>query len=264
MYSDPDGTLILGSSIVANNSGPYSSNGIDIDGSVQSADYNLIERVNGATITGPQGHHVPAGTDPAIGSLADNGGGTLTHALQSGSAAIDAGTCQDGGGSVISADQRGRIRPQGLSCDIGAYESPGPHLSIEKSTESALVKASEVITYSLIVRNLGDGVAEGATVSDTLPSGLALAGAVDLAPESAGTLGTLPAVVTGLTVGAEESVTVTLPVTVEAGLETGTTITNTAAVTDWGGNGPSTDSDTIVVTSDTHTVFIPLLLRAAP
>jgi predicted outer membrane repeat protein len=56
--------------------------------------------------------------DPLLGPLADNGGPTMTHGLLSGSPAIDAGDdalCPD-------VDQRGVTRPQGLHCDIGAYE----------------------------------------------------------------------------------------------------------------------------------------------
>jgi hypothetical protein len=58
------------------------------------------------------------GSDPNLGPLADNGGATQTHALLSGSPAIDAGdnsTCP-------ATDQRGVARPQGSACDIGAYE----------------------------------------------------------------------------------------------------------------------------------------------
>jgi predicted outer membrane repeat protein len=64
-------------------------------------------------------------TDPLIGPLADNGGpvsglgeATLTHALLAGSPAIDAGSCVVG----VATDQRGVARPQGVGCDIGAYE----------------------------------------------------------------------------------------------------------------------------------------------
>jgi Right handed beta helix region len=54
--------------------------------------------------------------DPAIGALRNNGGPTQTHALLSGSPAIDAGfACE-------ATDQRGVARPQGPACDIGAYE----------------------------------------------------------------------------------------------------------------------------------------------
>jgi hypothetical protein len=49
--------------------------------------------------------------------LAGNGGPTKTHALLDGSAAIDAGTsCSE------ATDQRYVSRPQGKSCDLGAFE----------------------------------------------------------------------------------------------------------------------------------------------
>jgi hypothetical protein len=60
---------------------------------------------------------MPAYTgDAIIGPLADNGGGTFTHALLDGSPAIDAGT--DTG--CPTTDQRGRLRLG--TCDIGAFE----------------------------------------------------------------------------------------------------------------------------------------------
>ena len=63
--------------------------------------------------------------DPLLGPLADNGGPTKTHALLSGSPAVDAGMTF--APSVISTDQRGVARPQGVSFDIGAYEY-GPEI----------------------------------------------------------------------------------------------------------------------------------------
>ena len=63
-------------------------------------------------------------TDPLLLPLADNGGGTLTHALSPGSPAIDAAaTCPASG-----VDQRGVTRPidgdenGSVLCDVGAYE----------------------------------------------------------------------------------------------------------------------------------------------
>ncbi|MBI5304852.1 MAG: hypothetical protein HY868_22140 [Chloroflexi bacterium] len=55
-------------------------------------------------------------TNPLLGSLANNGGATQTHALLSGSPAINAG---DNNGCP-STDQRGQSRVG--TCDIGAYE----------------------------------------------------------------------------------------------------------------------------------------------
>ncbi len=65
------------------------------------------------------------GVDPLLGALADNGGSTLTHALQPGSPAIDAGTNTE----CPATDQRGIARPYDgdndntATCDIGAFEA---------------------------------------------------------------------------------------------------------------------------------------------
>jgi hypothetical protein len=61
--------------------------------------------------------------DPKLAALANNGGATQTMAIQTGSAAIDKGSCTDTSGATIATDQRGTARPIGLSCDVGAYES---------------------------------------------------------------------------------------------------------------------------------------------
>jgi len=63
--------------------------------------------------------------DANLGSLADNGGHTLTRALLPGSLAIDAVPVSD---CPLAADQRGQPRPGELpsaaaSCDIGAFEA---------------------------------------------------------------------------------------------------------------------------------------------
>lgn len=57
--------------------------------------------------------------DLELGSLADNGGPTQTHALLPGSAAVDTipePMCE------LDQDQRGVARPQGSACDAGAFE----------------------------------------------------------------------------------------------------------------------------------------------
>jgi hypothetical protein len=61
-------------------------------------------------------------TNPYLGTLANNGGLTLTYMPFPPSPAIDQGQCVAG----INTDQRGVNRPAGLSCDIGAVEyQPG-------------------------------------------------------------------------------------------------------------------------------------------
>lgn len=78
-----------------------------------------------------EGHNIEDGTscafeaegdlddDPKLGPLADNGGGTNTHALTTGSPAIDAADSE-----CPEIDQRGVERPRGQACDMGAFEAP--------------------------------------------------------------------------------------------------------------------------------------------
>jgi hypothetical protein len=114
MYNDGSASPRLTNTIVAN-----SSSGGDCDGPVNGASsYNLIEdatRACGLT-NGANGNLI--GQDPRLDPLANNGGATLTHALQPGSPALDAGA----NASCPATDQRGLPRPQGPNCDIGAVE----------------------------------------------------------------------------------------------------------------------------------------------
>jgi hypothetical protein len=78
-----------------------------------------------------------------LGPLADNGGPTLTHALLSGSPAMDAATSS----SCPSTDQRLETRPFGLRCDLGAYEASGSTLSLETTLEfTTVTPTSEFLT----------------------------------------------------------------------------------------------------------------------
>jgi len=112
------GTLSLKNTIVAGNAAGI---GNDISGSITSLGYNLIKNTSGAIFTATTGD-LAAGSDPKLGTVADNGGPTQTMALLFGSPAIDAGTCT----GAPSADQRGMPRPQNSSCDMGAYERGVP------------------------------------------------------------------------------------------------------------------------------------------
>ena len=63
-----------------------------------------------------------------LGDLLDNGGPTKTHALLTGSPAINAGNpevdggCTDSNNVPLTTDQRGFMRPVNSRCDIGAFE----------------------------------------------------------------------------------------------------------------------------------------------
>jgi hypothetical protein len=76
--------------------------------------------------------------DPKLGPLANNGGPTKTHALSPNSPALDAGTA-----CTETTDQRYVARPQGASCDLGAFEfndygtftiTVGPNVAVNART----------------------------------------------------------------------------------------------------------------------------------
>jgi len=90
-------------------------------------------------------------TDPLLGPLQDNGGPTKTHALLTGSPAIDKGTCTDLNNNTVATDQRGVTRPQGFGCDIGAYEYRPPYpfagffQPVDNSPTKNVVKAGAAV-----------------------------------------------------------------------------------------------------------------------
>ncbi len=116
------GTSNVKSSIIANNSLGTRGNpqGPDFCGILTSYGYNLIENTSNCIINGENQGNI-AGVDPNLGLLAYNGGPTMTHALLSGSPAINKGSCTDIERNIVRTDQRGHLRKSG-SCDIGAYE----------------------------------------------------------------------------------------------------------------------------------------------
>jgi CSLREA domain-containing protein len=103
-------TLIIGS-----------SSGDNCDASIISEGYNIdSDGTCGLEATGDLSN-----IDPKLGPLKNNGGSTFTHALLPDSPAIDGGNpagCTDNEGAAIPIDQRGRSRPWGERCDIGAFE----------------------------------------------------------------------------------------------------------------------------------------------
>jgi CSLREA domain-containing protein len=117
------GNTTLSNSIIANR--PSGSDCQVNFGMITDAGHNLDS--DGSCGLDPAKGSLP-NTDPLLGPLQDNGGPAWTHALLTGSPAIDEGdnaTCP-------STDQRGVLRPidgdwDGIAiCDIGSFEYDGP------------------------------------------------------------------------------------------------------------------------------------------
>jgi hypothetical protein len=104
--ANQQGIVIMGSTIVWGNAALYPassySNYPDVWGSYLGLSRNLIGVTNGSSGWSTQDL---IGVDPKLGPLLQNGGPTLSHALLTGSPAIDAGT-----NFGLSSDQRGQAR----------------------------------------------------------------------------------------------------------------------------------------------------------
>ncbi len=117
--------LVILNSIVAGNSAVIAPDLMVNRESALDVNYSLIGDTSESRITASTGVGNLLNVDPLIAPLADNGGGTLTHALYPTSPAIDAGN------STSIKDQRGRPRPfdlaslpntSGNGADMGAFE----------------------------------------------------------------------------------------------------------------------------------------------
>lgn len=119
VYND-GGSTDVRNTIVAGN--------YDLSNVTSHPDWSMNLRSEGYTLVGDTtgtilNQAVPStdilNADPALGTLADNGGDTQTHALSGSSPALDAvPTAQ----CTLPTDQRGVTRPQRSVCDMGAYE----------------------------------------------------------------------------------------------------------------------------------------------
>ncbi|MCQ3947989.1 MAG: hypothetical protein DPW21_15050, partial [Anaerolineae bacterium] len=175
IYNNLLATMNYSNTIIANSAaGGDCSNGGTIGANVN----NLVE--NGSCSPTFSG-------DPNLGPLQDNGGPTQTHALLTGSAAIDAGNaavCATA--PVNNLDQRGVARPQGAACDIGAYEyvdiTPPVVMSITRANTNPTNAASVdfTVTFSESVTGVDAGDFElttsgvtGASVASVSGSGAA-------------------------------------------------------------------------------------------
>lgn len=261
VYSTGADGFVMRNTIVANNQGPsQSADGRDIYGPVRSADFNLIEDISGAVVVGDTAHTITA-QDPMLGELRDNGGKTLTHAPALGSPVVDAGSCEDIAGRPVLVDQRDAVRPQGLACDMGAYESPGPHLSLTKSVDRQLAAPGGRIVFTIAVGNQGEADVGGGTISDTLPASLSLAGPIVLEPQTAGSIESFPEIVRELEIPPGGRVTVTFPVTVSVALHSGVRITNTATAASPANAGVAMGSCGFLIATDYHTLYLPMVMK---
>ena len=123
IYNNGAGPINITNSIVALNNAPT---GTDLRNIISSQGHNIVGSLDGATITAASGDQFGVtAAQLKLGALADHGGTTRTHALLSGSPAIDAGDTTAAVNFDLATDQRGHARYIGSAIDIGAYEAGG-------------------------------------------------------------------------------------------------------------------------------------------
>ncbi len=154
--------------------------------------------------------------------------------------------------------------------DMGAYEYQP--LTLLKTVNSSTPEPGQRITYTIQATNWLTTTITGATISDTLPAGVTLAGPITLDPPGAGLVqGSPPLLVHNLTITGGQRITITFPVTVNMGLAAGTAITNTAVLTAPGIITPITNQVRILIANvppiaanDAYTTTegIPLVIAA--
>jgi hypothetical protein len=123
----------------------------DCSGSITDAGYNLADD---ETCGFTAANNSQSGVDPELGPLKNNGGPTETQAPGPDSPALDQIPMDTLAGGVALCpqnDQRGVLRPQATSCDIGAVESILP-LAI---TSASNVTATNGSAFSFTVTTTG-------------------------------------------------------------------------------------------------------------
>jgi hypothetical protein len=192
VFSNGELTLI-NSTVVGNDGGGIRRN---------SGTVTLFNSIVASQVTGPdcetpsvvsEGHNLDSdGTcnltapgdqpnvDPLLEPLQDNGGRTLTHALLAGSPAINAGARI----GCPTTDQRGIARPQGPSCDIGAFEFDG--LVATVALDGSELETGQTITYRATVNPGQDPVGVDVYLGALLPDLVTFLSFVEVTPGQLG------------------------------------------------------------------------------
>jgi hypothetical protein len=183
------GTLTLNNSLIVGNQATVAPEIENVSG-ITVNNFNLFGTNGNAGVSG----FTPGPTDivPSValaqilGPLQNNGGPTETHALVSGSPAIDAGNpngCVDSRGAPLPTDQRGLPRAFDgngdgrAACDIGAFELNAQDLSPAISISDAIVTEGNSGTVNVTFQvNLSAPSSQPVTVSFSTANRTASAG----------------------------------------------------------------------------------------
>lgn len=118
------------------------------------------------------------GVEPRVESIGLYGGETPNYRPHIGSPVLERATC------VVTEDQRGQSRPQGVLCDLGSHEREATDLAVRKRSDPERVSATGVVTYVVEVENMSNLTATGIVMKDEVSGGMLLS-VIGHAPSSA-------------------------------------------------------------------------------
>jgi len=126
VYSEAGSRFIVVNTLIAGNTILNAPIYNDCNGMLEVYGMNLLFDETGCTFSGNGTASWGWISLNTVGPLQNNGGPTRSHALLTGSVAIDTTFdslgCVDETGALLTTDQRGAPRPVGPRCDIGAFE----------------------------------------------------------------------------------------------------------------------------------------------
>lgn len=184
------GNTARGGPDISNNASTFTDGGNNVVG-IGDGGAGLTNGTNGDKVG-----TAAAPLTPLLSALGSYGGPTQTVALLPGSPALDTGNCASG----VTTDQRGIARPQGASCDSGAFESQGfAFTTLTGNTQSATVTTDFAAPLALTVTSSHSEPVTGGTVTFTItrPTGMNGAG-----------IGFEPPGTTGCTVSSDQATAV--------------------------------------------------------
>ncbi len=168
----PSGSVV--NSILADNH-DVGGEGPDCAIELRSGGHNLITTTAGCNVIDDPTSNL-VGIAPLLGPLADNGGLTPTRALLAGSPAIDTGSSA----ACEATDQRSVVRPQGVTCDIGAYEFACGNHAVDpgETCDDGNSLGDDCCTADCHLETDGSSCSDGdaCTTGDACSSGSCLAG----------------------------------------------------------------------------------------
>lgn len=180
------GVASIKNTIVANNSdrsgqAPDCALRAGFNPSLVSLGYNLLGTAAGCPLASRPGDQFGSASpiDPRLGPLQASGASSVRPPL-TGSPAINAGSPAPPGGqgnACSDTDQRGRARPEGGSCDIGASEAILSDVSVLAPALPERVFVGEMPTLTIDVVNAGPSSTDNVGLEVQLPPQLALVSA---------------------------------------------------------------------------------------